>query len=103
MSTRSASLDRLQAGFVPADPGLISSVRRNAIVAWGNQPRLIAAVPGRIEIVGIHVDYNGGDVLAAAIDRWVEIAGRRGVGILLGQAADMRRRFVSVYGWRSNH
>jgi galactokinase len=33
--------------------------------------------PGRIELIGNHVDYNGGPVLAAAIDRGIYIAGDR--------------------------
>ncbi len=38
---------------------------------WGAnwRPTRAAVAPGRIEILGNHVDYNGGPVLAAAIDR----------------------------------
>jgi galactokinase len=32
--------------------------------------------PGRIELIGNHIDYNGGPVLAAAIDRHVVIGAR---------------------------
>jgi galactokinase len=32
-------------------------------------PRVISRAPGRLELLGNHVDYNGGQVLAAAIDR----------------------------------
>ncbi len=32
-------------------------------------PRRIATAPGRIELLGNHLDYNGGPVLCAAIDR----------------------------------
>jgi len=34
--------------------------------------------PGRIELIGNHLDYNGGPVLAAAIDRriWIGVAAR---------------------------
>jgi galactokinase len=39
--------------------------------AWGSDwaPTRAAVAPGRIEILGNHVDYNGGPVLAAAVDR----------------------------------
>ena len=37
--------------------------------AWA--PLIRATAPGRIELLGNHVDYNGGPVLAAAIDRRV--------------------------------
>ncbi len=40
--------------------------------AW--VPRRMAIAPGRIELLGNHLDYNGGPVLAAAIDRFVVTA-----------------------------
>ena len=41
---------------------------------WGGDPRWIAAAPGRVNIIGEHVDYNGGFVLPMAIDRYCVIA-----------------------------
>lgn len=35
----------------------------------GWRPVRIAAAPGRLELLGNHIDYNGGKVLAAAINR----------------------------------
>ena len=32
--------------------------------------------PGRVELLGNHTDYNGGLVMAAAIDRFTVVAGR---------------------------
>ncbi len=43
--------------------------------------------PGRVELIGSHVDYNGGHVLAAAIDR--------GTYVLVRQREDDRIRLVS--------
>ena len=42
-----------------------------ARATWGAhwQPTRVAIAPGRIEILGNHTDYNGGPVLAAAVDR----------------------------------
>ena len=40
--------------------------------AW--TPDGVAIAPGRIELLGNHVDYNGGPVLAAAIDRFIVVA-----------------------------
>jgi galactokinase len=37
-------------------------------------PDGVAIAPGRIELLGNHLDYNGGPVLAAAIDRFVVVA-----------------------------
>src|SRR5829696_3236631 len=39
----------------------------------------VAVAPGRLELLGNHIDYNGGPVLAAAIDRFVVAAVGEGV------------------------
>jgi galactokinase len=40
--------------------------------AW--RPGCVATAPGRLELLGNHVDYNGGLVLAGAIDRSIRAA-----------------------------
>jgi galactokinase len=40
----------------------------------------MAAAPGRVELLGNHTDYNGGLVIAAAIDRTTVFVGRRSHG-----------------------
>lgn len=48
-----------------------SRAREVGAAVWGNGwvPVRYSSAPGRIEVLGNHVDYNGGPVLAAAIDR----------------------------------
>jgi galactokinase len=41
---------------------------------FGEQPDFIALAPGRVNVLGEHVDYNDGFVLPAAIDRATYIA-----------------------------
>lgn len=41
---------------------------------FGTEPALVAASPGRINLIGEHVDYNGGFVLPAAIDKKIYVA-----------------------------
>ncbi len=41
---------------------------------FGVEPQLIARAPGRVNLLGEHVDYNDGLVLPAAIDREVQLA-----------------------------
>jgi galactokinase len=48
--------------------------------AFGGQPTALGRAPGRVELLGNHTDYNGGLVLAAAIDRWTVVVGRSGEG-----------------------
>jgi galactokinase len=40
-------------------------------------PEVLARAPGRVELLGNHTDYNGGLVMAAAIDRATLVAGTR--------------------------
>ncbi len=56
----------------------------------GWAPTRVAVAPGRIELIGNHVDYNGGPVLCAAIDRAVVVAADTGgePGTVAAVAAD---------------
>ena len=46
------------------------------VEAFGREPTVLAQAPARVELLGNHTDYNGGLVLAAAIDRGTVVAGR---------------------------
>src|ERR1700712_4542125 len=48
--------------------------------AFGGEPTVLTQAPGRVELLGNHTDYNGGLVLAAAIDRYTAVAGRTAEG-----------------------
>jgi len=54
------------------------SVRALFVDRFGREPDLVASAPGRVNLIGEHTDYNGGEVLPIAITRrtWVA-AGRR--------------------------
>ena len=41
---------------------------------FGYQPAVVSMAPGRIELMGNHTDYNGGEVVGMAINRWVAVA-----------------------------
>jgi len=43
--------------------------------AFGAEPRWRSRAPGRVNLIGEHVDYLGGPVLPAAVDRYVWLAG----------------------------
>lgn len=54
----------------------LTTLRDWGIQAFGGQwrPLRVATAPGRVELLGNHVDYNGGLVLAGAIDRVIRAA-----------------------------
>jgi galactokinase len=45
---------------------------------YGKPPRWITAAPGRVNIIGEHIDYNDGFVLPMAIERYTVIAAADG-------------------------
>ena len=58
---------------------------------FGAAPAVCGYAPGRLEFIGNHVDYNGGLVIGAAIDRGLQVAASR--------RADRRVRvFSPAYG-----
>jgi len=72
------------------------------------RPDRYVGAPGRIEVIGNHVDYNGGPVLAAAIDRWIVVGVRESgsPGPIRAVFANMSGSLVSeveanLSGWRS--
>jgi galactokinase len=54
------------------------SVRALFVHRFGREPETIACAPGRVNLIGEHTDYNGGEVLPIAISRrtWAAV-GRR--------------------------
>ncbi len=51
--------------------------------AFGHRPEVIVRAPGRVNLLGAHVDYNEGWVMPAAIDRavWLAAAPAAGRGL----------------------
>lgn len=41
---------------------------------YQSQPQIVAAAPGRVNLIGEHTDYNDGFVFPAAIDRHIHVA-----------------------------
>jgi galactokinase len=57
-------------------PSPTQAARASFSSAFGHEPTIVVLAPGRVELLGNHTDYNGGLVLAAAIDRFTAVAGR---------------------------
>jgi galactokinase len=58
---------------------------------FGNDPRWVVAAPGRLNLIGEHIDYNDGFVLPMAIERYTVIA-----------AADVSGETATVYSGATN-
>ena len=41
---------------------------------YAREPQFLVAAPGRVNLIGEHIDYNGGFVLPMAVERYVAIA-----------------------------
>lgn len=57
---------------------------------YGHAPNQIASAPGRVNLIGDHLDYNGGEVLPIAIDRRTWVAARRTNGRGCSQALSLQ-------------
>ena len=79
----------------PANPELLGRVADRFAEEFGSAPEGVWFAPGRINLVGAHLDYNGGDVLPmadAAVaaqpwTSWIALAWAGGVLILAARAA----------------
>ncbi len=60
--------------LAPSFAHLASRVTRDFQRRFGRPPRVLAAAPGRLNLIGEHTDYNSGIALPCAIDRWVVVA-----------------------------
>jgi galactokinase len=60
---------------VPPDR-LLAALKERFRREFGAEPPRLFFAPGRINLVGAHLDYNGGDVLPMAVDRGIYAAGR---------------------------
>jgi len=70
-----------------------SELTRIHEVTFGEPATLLSAAPGRINLLGEHVDYLGGRVLPAAIDRGISVLGRPTTdGVLRAWSVDFGER-----------
>jgi galactokinase len=67
-------------GIDMASTELEAAARQSFRAAFGGEAVVVARAPGRVELLGNHTDYNGGLVLATAIDRYTVVVGRPASG-----------------------
>ncbi|TWT67198.1 galactokinase [Allorhodopirellula solitaria] len=71
-------------------PQLVTRVRQSHEEIYGKPPEFVVAAPGRVNLIGEHIDYNDGFVLPMAIERYVVMAGSR------ADAKHVQSRFHSI-------
>jgi len=74
------------------------SVRALFVDRFGRDPEVIASAPGRVNLIGEHTDYNGGEVLPIAIARrtWVAVGRRDGGGAPTLRAASTTQSSMGI-------
>lgn len=61
---------------------------------FNEAPSFVIASPGRINLIGEHVDYNHGFVLPAAIDKYMYVAvSKRNDHQIVMHAADIQQNY----------
>jgi galactokinase len=58
-------------------PSLLQEAKASFIKHFQGEPELVVVAPGRVNLIGEHVDYNNGFVMPMAIQRHVVIAAKR--------------------------
>src|SRR3954451_22914532 len=83
-AVRGFSVDPKETQSVTMAETLVNEITARASARFNERydrdPRWIAAAPGRVNIIGEHIDYNDGFVLPMAIDRYCVIAGGGSTG-----------------------
>ena len=75
----------------------MSQIEKKFLETFGAEPDLVAAAPGRVNLIGEHIDYSDGFVLPFAIkDRTLVAARKRGDSIVRIASAQRRNKIVTV-------
>jgi len=75
----------------------MSRVEEKFLEIFGEEPDLVAAAPGRVNLIGEHIDYSDGFVLPFAIkDRTFVAARKRGDSTVRIASAQRRNKVVTV-------
>ena len=75
----------------------MSSIEEKFLQTFGDEPDLIAAAPGRVNLIGEHIDYSEGFVLPFAIkDRTTAAIRKRGDSTVRIASAQRRNKIVTV-------
>ena len=75
----------------------MSAIEEKFLKTFGEEPDLVAAAPGRVNLIGEHIDYSEGFVLPFAIkDRTLTAVRKRGDSSVRIASAQRRNKIVTV-------
>jgi galactokinase len=75
----------------------MSQIEKKFLETFGEEPDLVAGAPGRVNLIGEHIDYSDGFVLPFAIkDRTLVAARKRNDSTVRIASAQRRNKIVSV-------
>ncbi len=75
----------------------MSQIEKKFLETFGAEPDLVAAAPGRVNLIGEHIDYSDGFVLPFAIkDRTLVAARKRNDSTIRIASAQRRNKIVTV-------
>jgi galactokinase len=75
----------------------MSQIEKKFLETFGAEPDLLAAAPGRVNLIGEHIDYSDGFVLPFAIkDRTLVAARKRNDSTIRIASAQRRNKIVTV-------
>ena len=75
----------------------MSNIDKKFIVTFGHTPEIIAAAPGRVNLIGEHIDYSDGCVLPFAIaDRTYAAIRERGDRLVRISSMQRQNKIISV-------
>jgi galactokinase len=72
----------------------MSSIEEKFLESFGHEPDLVAAAPGRVNLIGEHIDYSDGFVLPFAIKDRTLVAARKRDDLTVRIASVQRRNKV---------
>ena len=75
----------------------MSQIEKKFLETFGAEPDLVAAAPGRVNLIGEHIDYSDGFVLPFAIkDRTLVAVRKRNDSTVRIASAQRRNKIVTV-------
>jgi len=85
-----------------SDRRLLIDLQKEYFKRWGRKKCVAVQIPGRIEIIGNHLDHNAGTVIAAAIDSCVLALASKRDSLIQVASRELQKEFTVQLGEAPN-